>query len=264
MMDIARFSVLAERYDAFLVDLWGVVHDGSALYPGVMGCLRALHASGQPVVFISNAPRRAARAVRVLTALGIPEAFYDTVITSGEVAYATLAQETPRPYYFIGPQRDADVLDGLAYRPVPLGGAACLLNVGFGSEQDAVEDVSPMLEDAALRGLPMECLNPDLEVVKITGERYPCAGMIAQAYEACGGKVRYFGKPYPEIYARCMEHLQRPVHRVLAIGDSLHTDIAGAHGSGLDSVLIKGGILKNQPIPTRGIHPTFVMDEWTW
>jgi HAD superfamily hydrolase (TIGR01459 family) len=271
-----NFEGLAENYDAFLVDLWGVVHDGTALYVGAKQCLQELQRVGKRVIFISNAPRRAHKAAKVLDGLGISRELYETVVTSGEVGYAALSTASPHPnplpegegvknrYFYIGPERDADVLNGLNYQAVALEDADFILNVGFGSEQDGIANVSAELKAAAARGLPMVCLNPDLEVVKISGARFPCAGAIAQEYEAIAGEVRYFGKPYSEIYERCLSLLSVDNKRILAIGDSLRTDIDGANRAGLDSLLIKGGILKNQPIPVGGILPTFVMDEWVW
>lgn len=264
METIPSFAPLAEHYDAFLVDLWGVVHDGTALYAGARQCLEELHRAGKGVVFISNAPRRSEKAAKVLDGLGISRALYQTVVTSGEVGFAALAQEPPKRYFYIGPERDADVLNGLDYHSVALEQADFILNVGFGSEQDGLPNVQAELQLAVARGLPMVCLNPDLEVVKISGARFPCAGAIAQTYEAIGGEVRYFGKPHPEIYITCLAHLQVDKKRILAIGDSLRTDIDGANRSGIDSLLIKGGILKNQPIPVGGISPSFIMDEWIW
>ncbi len=262
-----HFAPLAEKYDGFLVDLWGVVHDGTRLYPGAKQCLEELHRLGKRVVFISNAPRRSAKAAKVLDSLGINRVLYETVITSGEVAYQALASgfKTPgKHYFYIGPERDADVLNGLDFKPAPLEKAEFILNVGFGSEQDGIANVKTELQQAANRQLLMLCLNPDLEVVKISGERYPCAGMIAKEYEDLGGTVEYFGKPHSSIYKACLVHLKIDTQKILVIGDSLRTDIDGANREGLDSVLIKGGILKNQSIPTGGIIPTFIMDEWVW
>ncbi|MBV8939750.1 MAG: TIGR01459 family HAD-type hydrolase [Alphaproteobacteria bacterium] len=255
MKSIRNIGEIAGAYNALLVDLWGCVHDGTRLYPDALPCLKMLHKLRKPVVFISNAPRRAAKAAVVLTALGVDSSLYKGVVTSGEAAFSILSvpgaipslseKEMPGVYYFIGPERDADVLAGLSYvRTHRVQEADFLVNAGFGTDEQSTEDFQGLLQQAAKRRLPMACLNPDKEVVKITGERYPCAGVIAEAYEAMGGEVMYIGKPYPEIYARALDLLGAPARsHVLAIGDGLHTDVLGARNAGIASVLITGGLL---------------------
>ena len=174
-------------------------------------------------------------------------------------------------YFYIGPPRDADVLNGLDYRRGErVAECGFLLNVGFGSDEQSCDDWSGALAEAAALKLPMLCLNPDMEVVKISGERYPCAGVLALAYERLGGQVRYFGKPYPEIYQACMEWLAVDKTRVLAVGDSVATDIRGAAGFGIDSALVTGGILHLQSESVEQVcgrfrvEPGFVMGGFGW
>jgi HAD superfamily hydrolase (TIGR01459 family) len=194
---LPSLSAIANAYDGFLLDLWGVIHDGTRLYPGAKDALHALSAAGKKVVFISNAPRRVSRVITVLDQLGVGRALYAGAVSSGEAAYHALANgevRVGRRYLFIGPERDAGALDGLDYiRVEEVAQADFILNVGFGGEQDEAAEVSGLLEQCRARGLPMLCLNPDMEVVKITGERYACAGVIAKQYEELGGAVRYFG-----------------------------------------------------------------------
>ncbi len=271
---VKQFAMLANRYDAFLLDLWGVVHDGTALYAGAQECLQQLHAQNKQVVLISNAPRRASKAQAVLDGLGVGREFYKHIITSGEVAYEALSTylggrfRGDERYYFIGPDRDADVLDGLHYQQVAqVGDADFLLNVGFGSEQDTVASLACELNEATALALPMLCLNPDLEVVKITGEVFECAGVIARQYQAMNGEVVWFGKPHDAIYARAhalLGHIEKA--RILAVGDGLHTDIEGANQFGVDSLLIAGGILKGklpEALPANQT-PTFIAPSWVW
>lgn len=271
MKRISSLSTIIQSYDAILMDLWGVIHDGTNLYPGALESLQQLKAAGKQVICVSNAPRRSHKAVAVLERLGVPGDCYITVVTSGETAYHALQEgkiNVGRRYYFIGPERDADVLDGLDYRAVEeVADADFLLNVGFGSEQDTVEDVTDDLREAADMVLPMLCLNPDMEVIKITGERFPCAGVIAKQYEEMGGEVTYYGKPYKDIYQRSMLLLGRvDAAQVLAIGDGLHTDIEGANRFGADSILVTGGILKGRDDITfdPDNSPTYLMDELRW
>lgn len=278
MQFLPSLSPIAPNYDAFLLDLWGCVHDGTALYPGAAECLRELKSSGKRVLFLSNAPRRAVRAQVVLDRLGIPRDLYEAVVTSGEVGYAALAG-TPLPstYFYIGPPHDADVLSGLPYRPAQtLEQAGFILNVGFGSEGEGRQDWRELLAPALKLGLPMVCLNPDLEVVKITGERHPCAGIIAKEYESLGGRVTYFGKPYPEVYEHCLALWPgTPRGRILAVGDGLHTDILGAKRSGIASALVTGGILHKELgdvseqavrayLATQDVQPDYVLPGLCW
>lgn len=272
MQRISGFSAIAGRYDALLLDLWGVIHDGTHLYPGVPETLAVLRKERKQIVFISNAPRRAWRVVEVLEKLGIGTSLYDHAISSGEVAFGWFRVQgnVGKRYVFIGPDRDSGLLDGLDYQKTnSLEEADFLLNAGFGSEVEALDDWNALLRDAARRALLMVCVNPDLEVVKQSGARFPCAGEIARSYEALGGRVRYFGKPYPEIYNAALALFKSVGRsRILAVGDSLITDIKGAVDMGLDSLLITGGILKGERIETlcerECVAPTYVSDRFGW
>jgi len=276
MQSITGLSGIIERYDAIIMDLWGVIHDGTHLYPGVREALVSLKEKGVKVIMLSNAPRRAHKVAKVLGELGIEPELYHAVLSSGEAGYHRLAEapaEAGRRYYYIGPTRDEDVLDGLDFtRMKDIRDADLIINVGFGSEEQSTDDWMPLLREAKSLKVPMLCLNPDLEVVKQTGEHFPCAGVIAHAYQNIGGGVLWFGKPYAEVYEQCMEKLGAiPKSRVLAIGDSLETDIPGAQHFGVDSVLVTGGILrKNTPAQIAAmchelsLRPTYILPQLVW
>lgn len=271
MKTIQHFSTILPQYDSFILDLWGVVHDGTAMYPGAKECMQQMQAAGKQVVILSNAPRRAAKAQVVLDALGVGRDLYQGIYTSGEVAYQQLGQgklDLGRRYLFIGPQRDADVLDGLGLERVfALDQADFLLNVGFGSEQDETANVSELLGNAQQKNIPMLCLNPDLHVVKITGERFECAGVIAADYKAIGGVVHYYGKPYSAVYDVVHAALGHAEKRsILAIGDGPDTDIRGAVSFGVDSLLITGGIMKHGEAFEfySENSPVYCADMWRW
>ncbi len=274
MKNISSLSTIIDRYDSLLLDLWGVIHDGSYLYPGVKETLQHLSATGKKIIFISNAPRRAAKAEQVLNALGVEKGWYDHIITSGEMGFNWLQSGKAHwghRYYYIGPSKDIDVLEGLEYQRIDdMERCDFMLNVGFGSEEQSTEDFGQLLGAGFKRHLPMLCLNPDMEVVKISGERYPCAGVLAVAYEKLGGKVTYFGKPYPDIYDACMGWLGADKSRVLAIGDGVGTDVAGAYRYGIDSVLVTGGILHMgsetaETVCARyNVKPTYTIPAFSW
>jgi HAD superfamily hydrolase (TIGR01459 family) len=247
---IAGIAELARRYDGFIVDLWGVVHDGTAPLPGAVACLRALVAAGKKTALLSNAPRRAGDVVRRIGALGVPAEGYHAVMSSGEEAWQCLYRRAD-PFYralgrrclHIGSERDLEIRDGLALEFVEAPEAAdFILNTGPGGWEDTIADYEPLLRRALRHRLPMVCANPDLVVMH--GEKLAlCAGALAQWYEAEGGCVRWHGKPHASVYEASFALLGIADRtRLLAVGDSLRTDLAGAAAAGIDSLLVAGGI----------------------
>ncbi|CAK0754218.1 TIGR01459 family HAD-type hydrolase [Azospirillaceae bacterium] len=242
---------VAEHYDGFILDLWGVLHDGERACPGVEDCLKRLLAIGKKVCLLSNAPRRNQGVVEKLNGMGLTPDFYNALVTSGEATREAL--QTPSDDWHralgarclhIGPDRDRDVMLSVS-RLIPVTDveqADFLLNSGPVSYDDLLEDYDPLLQRAVARGLPMVCANPDLEVM-VGARRVICAGALAQRYECFGGSVRSHGKPYPEVYRRCSVLMgDIDGRRLLAIGDSLRTDVAGAVAAGIDAALVVGGI----------------------
>jgi HAD superfamily hydrolase (TIGR01459 family) len=238
---------ILSRYDGFIIDLWGVVHDGTSLYPGALGVLHYLRDAGKPVVFLSNAPRRASAAIATLEKLGIDAGLYRGVITSGQVAYDMLRTSMPYgpQYYYLGPSKDEEILaDVCEYHRVENAfDADFVLNTGYEADFQPHEEVMPTLQILQEAGLPLLCINPDMEVVKQDGTVMLCAGTLAKAYEEIEGVVRYIGKPHKEVYG-VARTLFNPEANLLCIGDNPLTDIRGAFASGLDSVLITDGVLK--------------------
>lgn len=271
---------IAKDYEGFILDLWGVVHDGSALYPGVLPCLQTLRRMGKKIVFLSNAPRRASRVIDTLNKLGVTPDLYDHAISSGEVAHSFLAHPTDDQlcYYYMGPEKDSGLLGDLPYvRTMEISEAKFILNVDVEHPGQQVTELDPLLETARLYSLPMVCVNPDIVVVKITGERIWCAGAVAQRYELMGGEVSYFGKPYGEVYEAAFTLLTKIERKhILAVGDNVDTDILGANNCGIDSALVTGGILLHElgasPDPytlreyceRKGALPTYVIPGLTW
>jgi HAD superfamily hydrolase (TIGR01459 family) len=251
MQHLDHFAPLAARYDGFILDLWGVIHDGVTPYPGAIDCLKHLRALGKPAVLLSNAPRRATVAQAGMRGMGIADELYTGILTSGEATHMMLRDRPdaffaglgPRVFH-LGPERDRNVIEGLALRRVAGPAEAdFVLNTGpddLGSQTDlaAWEDVLLACHGA---GLPMVCANPDLEVIR-GGTRLICAGLLTERYEALGGAARWIGKPDPAIYPTVLAMLGMDKSRVLAVGDALRTDIAGAQAAGIDSCWVLGGI----------------------
>jgi HAD superfamily hydrolase (TIGR01459 family) len=251
MKRLSHFAPLAPGYDGFILDLWGVIHDGVRPYAGAAECLVTLREQGKRIVLLSNAPRRANEVQLQLRGMGIPDHAYDGVMTSGEATYLMLRDRSDPWYqalgnavYHLGPERDRNVLDGLDLEVLDSPKAAdFILNTG---PDDHLNPTNPAaydleLQDCAARGLPMICANPDLEVIR-GGVRVVCAGTLAQRYIAMGGDVRSLGKPDPAIYTPVLAMLAVPPARVLAVGDALRTDIAGAAAVGLDACWVLGGL----------------------
>jgi HAD superfamily hydrolase (TIGR01459 family) len=241
---------LARRYDGFILDLWGVIHDGVTAFPGVIDCLDRMAEAGKSFVMLSNAPRRATAIAEGMVGMGIPAAHCRHILSSGEATWIELKTRTD-PWYraigrtclHIGPQRDENLFDGLDLERVPdIADAGFIMNTGPWRDEETVADYEKTLAEGARRALPMICVNPDLEVIR-GGRRIICAGALALRYETLGGNVRWIGKPHLPIYGLCFEMLGvADKSRVLAIGDSLRTDIAGAEAVGIDSVLVTGGL----------------------
>lgn len=243
-------SAFVDNYDAVVIDLWGVIHDGVRPYPDVADCLQRLSALGKPYAMLSNAPRRASAIARGMARMGLPATLYPHIMSSGEATWRGLRDRHEAWFdgvgdrcYHIGPERDANLFDDTSLVPVEsIDQADFILNTGPWEDGETLADYEARLVSGAGRGLKMVCANPDLEVIR-GGHRIICAGALAQRYEELGGDVLYYGKPYPPIYDSCLRLIGNPdPARVLAIGDSLRTDIAGAAQMGMDSILVLSGI----------------------
>jgi HAD superfamily hydrolase (TIGR01459 family) len=249
---------LAADYDGYVLDLWGVVHDGVTPYPGVLDCMTRLVSEGKRVVLLSNAPRRADDVVRRIAAIGVPAGLYHAVMSSGEEAWQYLHRRDDPFYGSLGrnclhicSDRDLEIREGLGLAYVEGAEAAdFILNTGPAGWDDTIDDYAAVLDASRERDLKMVCANPDLTVMH-GAKMALCAGALAVYYEKLGGTVRWHGKPHRSVYDSCFELLHiADRSRILAIGDSLRTDIAGANGAGIDSLLIAGGLHANEFAPS--------------
>lgn len=251
---LTRFEAVAPRYDLILCDVWGVLHDGTRAHVPAGDALmrfRELGGGDRPrrVVLVSNAPRPSAGVRAILDRFGVPRAAYDAILTSGDLTRSLIAERPGARVHHLGPERDATIFEGLDLALVSVPDAEVVVCTGlFDDARETAEDYRATLADLRARDVPMICANPDL-VVERDGLLIPCAGVIAGAYEAIGGRVTYSGKPYRPIYEAAVgagAALDRgaapPPGRILAIGDALRTDIAGANGFGIPSLLVARGI----------------------
>lgn len=251
---IAGVAALAEHYDGFVVDQWGVLQDGTDAYPGAAACLERLRDSGKRVVVLSNSGRRALPNAERLAGIGIPNALYDAIVTSGEATWQELAHLTEPFYQGVGRRcllfsrgGDRSVVDGLGLELVDSAETAdFILMAGLDAPPLTLDDLAPALLAGVRRHLPMICANPDIYAVRRGGPALG-PGAVARRYQAMGGRVRHIGKPWPEIYDHCRPVLSGiPNVRVCAVGDSLSHDIAGGAAAGFDTALVTGGLYAQQ------------------
>lgn len=251
---ISGLSEISDRYDAILCDIWGVVHNGVASFAPASEALALFRRRGGAVVLITNAPRPSPPIVRQVLRLGVPSEAFDAVVTSGDVTIGLMEQQTGERILHIGPERDLSLFDAAAEatgarpRLVPLEEAEYALCTGLrNDETETPDDYELELRAMAVRGITMICANPDI-VIHRGDDLIYCAGALARRYEELGGSVVYAGKPHAPIYDRALaaaEQARRaPIEkrRVLAIGDGMMTDIAGATRAGLDALFVTGGI----------------------
>ena len=266
---------ISKNYDYFIFDIWGVIHDGTNAYPGVLDSIAHLKSLGKKICFLSNAPRRASKVAVLLRKFGIDENLYDFIITSGEATYLYLQQNHGKNiadlhkensvnnyhYYYIGPKKDADLLDGLKYHEnADATHADFAVATGFDDGNYNIAEKLPQLKTALQNNLTMICVNPDLIVVKQSGEEMLCAGVLALEYQKMGGKVLYFGKPFALVYEQVFQLFGvTDKAKILAIGDGIETDILGANRQGIDSALIAGGILASELKIKHGELPDAIL-----
>jgi HAD superfamily hydrolase (TIGR01459 family) len=240
---------VAPFYDGFILDLWGVVHDGVKPLPGAIDTLKELKRAKRIVWLLSNAPRRTWVVIRRLSEMGIAEDLYDGALTSGEACWRALRDKYLEQWggrcFHLGPrEKDASLTEDLALTLADAPGEAdFVLNSGPVSFDDGPDAYEPVLEACLGAGLPMLCANPD-RVVHVEERLVVCAGTLAEFYEQRGGNVTYFGKPHRGVYSQCLAAMG--VQKVLAVGDGMQTDIAGAAGAGLDSALVAAGIHRDE------------------
>lgn len=245
---IPHFSALAPDYDVLLSDIWGVVHNGVVAFPPASDALMRMRARGGTVVLVTNAPRPSEVVARQLDSLHVPREAYDAIVSSGDVTRGVIQQRRGQSLFHMGPERDASIFTGLDVRFAPLESADYVVCSGLeDDDEDKPEDYRARLETMLKRKTFMVCGNPDVVVER--GDRLEyCAGAIADLYATMGGEVLYAGKPYRPIYdmalAKAAEVSGRAValNRVLAIGDSVRTDLKGARTAGLDFLFVTSGI----------------------
>lgn len=243
---VHRLSDIAGRHDALLCDAWGVIHNGVRLFEGVEEALIAFRKERGPVVILTNAPRPSSIIPAQLDRIGLSREAYDGVVTSGDATRAAIEGLLPRSVYKLGPDKDEMLYAGLNVEFAPIDGAGFIVCTGLVDDaRETPADYADLLARAAERRLPMVCANPDI-IVRWGDRLIYCAGALAEAYERLGGEVIYGGKPHAPIYDLAFGRLEASAgrtlrrERILAIGDGVKTDIAGAQRNGFPSLFIAG------------------------
>lgn len=245
---IASIGELGSRYAAWLVDIWGVMHDGLRGHSHAVAATKAYRDQGGIVVLLSNSPRPSPSVQEQLRSLGVPDDAYDGTVTSGDLTRHELGKHPAAHVFHLGPSRDLPIFAGLDIELTDPAQAELVVCTGlFDDETETPDDYLGLLNDLAARDLPMICANPDHLVER--GRRLVyCAGALAAVYERMGGSVVYAGKPYPPIYDLALETISELAGRrveggeILAIGDGINTDMAGAANFGLDAVFVASGL----------------------
>ena len=245
---IEHFASLAPGYDAVLCDVWGVVHNGLAAFPEACDALMRLRERGSSVVLITNAPRPGKVVMTLLDKLGVPRQAYDDIVSSGDVTRAVIAERPDKKLLHIGPERDLPIFDGLDLQFVTIEAADYVVCTGLSDDEiETPESYRALLTSLRARNLFMLCANPDV-VVERGDKLVYCAGALADLYGELGGEVLYAGKPHRPIYAQALalaaklRGVSPPLSRVLAIGDSVRTDLKGANAFGVDCLFVTAGI----------------------
>jgi HAD superfamily hydrolase (TIGR01459 family) len=275
-----RLSTLAPHYDIILCDVWGVIHNGTAIHTEAERALKSFRARGGCVILVSNASRLGPMVAAHLERLKFSISAYDVLITSGDIARNYIARQPNCSVFDVGPGDARPIVQGLKVRFASLREADFAITSGA-FDVNCLDDLHPVLEQMRTRNLPLLCANPDI-VTEIGDRRVECSGAVGQRYADLGGDVIYVGKPQPSIYEQCLAvaaELRRSSasrERVLVIGDSLRTDIAGATANGFDSLFILGGIhareLGRSPtqfsiaklLNNSGVNPTALANKLVW
>jgi HAD superfamily hydrolase (TIGR01459 family) len=277
--NLASLGDLAERFDTFFIDQFGVLHDGSAPYRGAVEALAALKAAGKKIVLVSNSGKRAGPNESRLCGLGFRPGTWDLFLSSGEVAWRKFAGQLDAPRLAPGTRclllsrgKDCSAIDGLDLERVEDGAKAEVVLLS-GSEGDTkpMAFYDALLAPAARAGVPLICTNPDKIMLTEAGLKFG-AGAIADRYEEMGGKVERIGKPFPAIYDAAMRDLGHPAReKIVGIGDSIEHDIAGAKIAGIAAVLVRSGILADlgpaeleEAFSRYGVRPDFLLPQFVW
>ena len=249
-LDKEGLGSIADNYQLFYIDLWGVIHNGVSLHKEAINTLKEITKKKKDYILLTNAPRPNQAVKSFLEKLGMEKEIRDHVFTSGEAALIYLKKNLfGKKFFHVGPPRDFDLFkDFEKMKSSKIENCDYILCTGLFDDYDEnLEHYKDLFQNHSKK--KMICTNPDLIVDRGTVREF-CAGSVAMVFEKMGGEVVYFGKPYPEVYNQSIDNRNK---KILSIGDNLNTDIKGANLLNYDSLLISNGIHKNE-IKEKGIE----------
>ncbi len=275
-MDISGLGQIADEYDALLVDIWGVLHNGREAFDEAVMALERFKAERGPVVLISNSPRPSIAIPEQFDEVGVPNSIYDAIVTSGDATIDELARRAPGPVFKLGPDRDDGLYAGLDLNFVELHHAKFISCTGlFDDETETPDDYQELLSESLALKLPLVCANPDVRARRGDQLIY-CGGALAQKYEEMGGETVYAGKPHKAIYRLSRAWLKEiagydiETARVLAIGDNIQTDLLGAQNENYDCLFVASGVHTGNAAQVRellekhGIFAKYMLSSLSW
>ncbi len=253
---------LLERYDVVFCDIWGVLHDGQRVFAAANDALQRFRQAGGTVVLVSNAPQPGWRVAELLDEKGVTRDAWDTIVSSGDIALRHVAAQGFERVYHIGPMpRSLPLVSDLKATVDDVSAADSIVVSGLTDDlRETAESYRGLLEAARRRDTPLVCANPDL-VVDVGGKLYLCAGVLGELYAGIGGTVFWAGKPHAAAYEAAFLEAARlrdadvAKSRVLAIGDAVRTDLAGAKAAGIDALFVASGIHRHETMPNGTIEP---------
>lgn len=284
-------SDISDSYSGFILDQWGVLHDGNKAYDGVVDCLKELKARNKHVLILSNSGKRSAENKERLKKLGIGPTLYNEIITSGEMTWQGLNTQTEgifqnlgKKCYLISRGGDKSIIDGLDIEVVDTPQDADFMIIsGSDAPQKTLEDYEPALKAAVRKGLVALCANPDSKGVMGT-QNIMGPGTITRRYQDFGGVAHYIGKPHQPIFKHCLKILQdKGIYpgQTVMIGDSMSHDILGGRLVDIDTCLVRTGLhaanflgvnvladldkaLNNLASQYNNVHPTYMVSRLKW
>ena len=248
---LQNISSLRDEFDIFIFDVYGVIWDGSAMFPRALEVMEDLHKAGKTVIVMSNAAARSQVLVDGAARGYIRGIHYDRILSAGDLAHMVFSHDDrPLRYFIYGRQPSPARFEGSIYQQVDTPDEADFIYLGFPGHQHgtdfelvySIDDFIPDLQAFRQMDKPLVCANPDYVAYVGLPQPVVCEGMLAAYYEKIGGKVAWFGKPEVDIYEHLLQDYDVPRSRVLMLGDTLRTDIAGAKAAGIKSALLLTGV----------------------
>lgn len=276
---LSSVKALAATSDAWICDIWGVMHNGVAPFLAAAEAALAFRAQGGTICLLTNAPRPHGSVIAQMDSIGVPAGIYDAVVTSGDLTRELIAQRPDKRLFHLGPPRDEAIFDGLDVELIGPDQADFVICSGYyNDEVETPDDYADMLATFHRNDALMVCANPDIVVER--GHRLVyCAGALAEAYEKIGGRVIYAGKPHAPAYEMALGMIERArggkvaKDRILGIGDALRTDMAGAANFGIRSLFIGSALHVKGPLDgavltglfeRAAVKPVGAMDGLRW